>query len=47
MVILFFSGANKFALGITDEYLGRIFIEVKRRPLYLVRETLGVEESRD
>jgi dolichol-phosphate mannosyltransferase len=29
------------SLGILGEYLGRIYTEVKRRPLYVVRERLG------
>jgi len=45
VIILFFSGLNMLGLGILGEYVGRVFIEVKRRPLYLVRETIGVEKS--
>jgi len=40
-VLLLFSGLNMVGLGIIGEYLGRVFIEVKGRPLYLVRETIG------
>ncbi|HEX5078772.1 MAG TPA: glycosyltransferase family 2 protein [Geminicoccaceae bacterium] len=40
-ILLFFSGVNMIGLGIMGEYLGRVFIEVKRRPLYLVRQTIG------
>jgi dolichol-phosphate mannosyltransferase len=29
------------SLGILGEYLGRIYTEVKRRPLYVVQERLG------
>jgi dolichol-phosphate mannosyltransferase len=29
-------------LGVLGEYVGRIYEEVKRRPLYVVRERLGV-----
>ena len=43
-VVLFFSGLNMVGLGVLGEYLGRVFMETKRRPLYLVRETLGVDE---
>ncbi|MBF0138255.1 MAG: glycosyltransferase family 2 protein [Magnetococcales bacterium] len=39
--ILFFSGMILMGVGIMGEYLGRVFIEVKQRPLYLVRETIG------
>ena len=41
VLVLFFSGLNMVGIGILGEYIGRIFIEVKRRPLYVVRETIG------
>jgi len=43
VILLFFSGLNMIGLGIIGEYLGRVFIEVKHRPLYLVRETIGFD----
>jgi polyisoprenyl-phosphate glycosyltransferase len=39
--LMFFSGVQLLSIGILGEYVGRIFTEVKRRPLYLVREELG------
>jgi len=39
--IMFFSGIQLLALGIMSEYVGRIYDEVKRRPLYLLRQRAG------
>ena len=42
-VILFFNGLLLMGLGVQGEYIARIFAEVKGRPLYLVRERIGLE----
>jgi polyisoprenyl-phosphate glycosyltransferase len=42
-VVLFLGSAQLVTLGVIGEYLGRIFNETKRRPLYLVERHLGRE----
>ncbi|HSO42579.1 MAG: glycosyltransferase family 2 protein [Rhodospirillales bacterium] len=43
VAIMFFSGVQLLSLGIIGEYLGRVFTEVKRRPLYVVAEAMGFD----
>lgn len=40
-ILLFFSGVNLLSLGVVGEYIARIYEEVKNRPLFVVRSSLG------
>ena len=41
--VAFLGGIQLFLIGILGEYIARIHDEVKRRPLYLVRDAQGLE----
>jgi polyisoprenyl-phosphate glycosyltransferase len=43
VVLALVSGVQLTVLGVIGEYIAQIHDEVKRRPLYLVSEALGVE----
>ncbi len=39
-IILLCSGVQLFCLGIVGQYLSKTYMEVKKRPIYLVKEEL-------
>jgi dolichol-phosphate mannosyltransferase len=45
VAVLFLGGVQLLALGMIGEYIGRVYEEVKHRPLYLVEESLGFTDD--
>ena len=43
LAIVGFGGANLLALGVIGEYIGKIFLEVKQRPRYLIEDFINEE----
>lgn len=42
--ILFIGGVQLICIGVLGEYVGRIYNEIKKRPLYVVQEYLGFNQ---
>lgn len=47
LVITLFSGVQLISLGVIGEYIARIYVQVKERPLYLVKEIMKKEYKYD
>jgi dolichol-phosphate mannosyltransferase len=46
-VVLVLGSANMLFLGILGEYLGRLYMESKGRPLYIIEEIYRIENERE
>lgn len=44
VAVLFFGSLQLISIGMLGEYIGRIYMETKNRPLYLVRKHYGVKQ---
>jgi len=45
IAVLFIGGVQLISVGILGEYVGRIYSEIKRRPLYIVQEYVGYRDK--
>ena len=45
-LITVFSGVQLISLGIIGEYIAKIFVEVKQRPLYLIEKKINIQDNR-
>jgi undecaprenyl-phosphate 4-deoxy-4-formamido-L-arabinose transferase len=43
--LFFFMGILLFAIGLLGEYVGRIYMEVRRRPRFVIRRVIGGEKT--
>ena len=43
VAVLFFGSLQLICLGVLGEYIGRIYMETKNRPLYVIRKHYGVK----
>lgn len=47
VLVLFLGGMQLFSLGILGEYLSKIYVQVKNRPVYVLKEHLGKDDEHD
>jgi glycosyltransferase involved in cell wall biosynthesis len=46
ITVLFLGGVQMISVGILGEYIGRVYEEVRNRPLYIVDRTIGLQSDR-
>lgn len=42
--IMFLGGVQLITMGIIGEYVGKIYLEIQKRPMYLVKETVNIDK---
>lgn len=47
VLVLLLGGLQLFSLGILGEYLSKIYVQVKNRPVYILKEHLGKDDEKD
>ncbi|MEN6371738.1 MAG: glycosyltransferase family 2 protein [Armatimonadota bacterium] len=45
VILAFFTGIQLIVVGILGEYIGRIYEDVRNRPLYIVHDTVGLKDE--
>lgn len=46
IAVFFLGGVQLISIGILGEYIGRIYNEIKGRPLYIVQESIGINDGK-
>jgi glycosyltransferase involved in cell wall biosynthesis len=47
VLVLFLGGIQLFCIGLLGKYLSKIYVQVKNRPIYVLKEHLGKDEEKD
>lgn len=47
VLVLLLGGLQLFCLGLLGEYLSKIYVQVKNRPIYILKEHLGSKDKKD
>lgn len=45
VIVLFMGGIQLFCIGILGQYMAKTYLEIKKRPIYIVRESEGFERN--
>lgn len=47
VLVLLLGGMQLFCLGLLGEYISKIYVQVKNRPIYILKEHLGKDDKKD